>query len=223
MSYQLQVANTGNVKSDSTILIDTISANGIFYHASITPSSVSANKQIVVWNLGTLSATTGVKNISLTVQTLPDLGPSQLKNDVNVHSSSVSTVSAAEIVTPIVPVRPASMSLSETQKYVWGTANRDSSGIIAVISDSLGAAIPDGVPVTFSTNLGFFDNGTKNYHHAHKRRHSGSLSGFRKRQQRHKNRCDHRRCRGCPIRDNHRIHVVNNVPGSCDGCCACLC
>ena len=53
------------------------------------------------------------------------------------------------------------MSLSETQKYVWGTANRDSSGIIAVISDSLGAAIPDGVPVTFSTNLGFFDNGTK--------------------------------------------------------------
>ena len=34
-------------------------------------------------------------------------------------------------------------------------------GVIAVISDSLGTAIPDGVPVTFSTTLGFFDNGTK--------------------------------------------------------------
>jgi len=33
--------------------------------------------------------------------------------------------------------------------------------VVALIFDSLGTAIPDGVPVTFSTTLGFFDNGTK--------------------------------------------------------------
>ncbi|MGA9406915.1 MAG: hypothetical protein WBW71_07265 [Bacteroidota bacterium] len=161
IDYQLQVANTGNVKSDSTILVDTISANGIFYNASVTPTSVSTNKRTVVWNLGTLHAVTGVQNITLTVQTSPNLGLAQLKNDANVHSSTVSTVSAPEITSMIVPIRPASMNLSVTQKYIWGTANRDSSDVIAVIADSLGSAIPDGVPVTFSTTLGFFDNGTK--------------------------------------------------------------
>ena len=118
--YQLQVANTGNVKSDSTILIDTISANGTFANATVTPTSVSANKRVVVWNLGTLQPVTGMQNITLTVQTAPNLGMSQLKNDANVHSSTVSTVSAPEITTPIVPVRPASMNLSVSEKYVWG-------------------------------------------------------------------------------------------------------
>ena len=159
--YQLQVANTGNVKSDSTILIDTISANGTFANASVTPTSVSANKRIVQWNLGTLQAVVGVQNISHTVLAASNLGMSQLKNDANVHSSSVSMVMAPEATTPIVPVRPASMNLSLSEKYIWGNANRDSADVVALLFDSLGTSIPDGVPVTFSTTLGFFDNGTK--------------------------------------------------------------
>jgi uncharacterized repeat protein (TIGR01451 family) len=86
---------------------------------------------------------------------------SRLENDANVHSSTVSTISAPEVKTPIICVRPASMNLSLSEKNIWGTANRDSSDVVAAIFDSLGTAIPDGVPVTFSTTLGFFDNGTK--------------------------------------------------------------
>ena len=159
--YQLAAANTGNVKSDSTVLIDTISANGHFANASVTPASVSPNGRIVVWNLGTLPPVTGVQNIRLTVQVASNLGMSQLKNDANIHSSSVPMVSAAEIMTPIVPVRPASMNLSLSEKYVWGNANRDSAEVVALVADSLGSPIPDGVPVVFSTTLGFFDTGTK--------------------------------------------------------------
>ena len=161
LDYLLQVANTGNVKSDSTILVDTISANGTFAGASVTPTSVSPDKRIIIWNLGTLAATIGRQNITLTVLTASNLGMSQLRNHANVHSSTVATVSAPEIVTPIVPIRPASMNISLSEKFVWGTANRDSSNVVALIADSLGTPIPDGVPVTFSTTLGFFDNGTK--------------------------------------------------------------
>ena len=161
IDYQLQVANTGNVKSDSTIVIDTISANGTFANASVTPASVSANGRIVVWNLGTLQPVIGQKNITLTVQTAPNLGMSTLENDAIVHSSTVSTVSAPEVKTPIICVRPASMNLSLSEKDIWGNANRDSADVVAAIFDSVGTAIPDGVPVTFSTTLGFFDNGTK--------------------------------------------------------------
>ncbi len=159
--YQMQVANTGNVRSDSTMLIDTISANGTYNNATVTPTSVSANKRVVMWNLGTLPAVIGIQNIKLTVQVASNLGMNQLKNDANVHSSTVSTVLAPEVATPIVPVRPASINLSLSEKYVWGNANRDSSNVVVTLFDSLGNAIPDGVPVTFSTTLGFFDNGTK--------------------------------------------------------------
>ena len=161
IDYQLMVANTGNIKSDSTVLVDTISSNGTYDHADLTPTNVSANKRIITWNLGTLLPVTGVQNIKLTVLAASNLGLTQLKNDANVHSSSVPIISAAEIVTPIVPVRPAAMNLSLSQKYVWGNANRDSSNIIANVSDSLGTAVPDGVPVTFSTTLGLFDNHTR--------------------------------------------------------------
>ena len=161
IDYQLQVANTGNVKSDTTVLVDTISANGTFASASVTPTSVSPDKRIVTWNLGSIVPMFGRKNITLTVLTASNLGMNQLKNDANVRSSTVATLSAPEIITTIVPVRPASMNLSLSEKYVWGTANRDSSDVIAVIADSLGTPIPDGVPVTFSTTLGFFDNGSR--------------------------------------------------------------
>ncbi|HTY11234.1 MAG TPA: hypothetical protein VMF88_09200 [Bacteroidota bacterium] len=161
LDYQLQVSNTGNVKSDSTILIDTISSNGTYAGASITPTSISANKRVVQWNLGTLPAVTGAQNIRLTVQVAPNLAMSLLKNDANVHSTAVASVTAPEVVTTIVPVRPAAMNLTLSEKNVWGSANRDSSDIVAAVSDSLGNPIPDGIPVTFTTTLGFFDNGTR--------------------------------------------------------------
>ena len=63
------------------------------------------------------------------------------------------------ISTIIVPVRPAAIQLSVQPKYIFGALNQDSSKIAALVLDSLGSPIPDGVPVVFTTNLGSFYTG----------------------------------------------------------------
>ncbi len=156
IDYQLVVSNTGNVQSDSTILVDSISINGTFDHASVVPTSVSPDKRILTWFLGTLQAITGQAKINLTVQTPPNLGYMRVKNAASAHSSNVSLVTAPTITTTIVPVRPAAIQVAARQKYIFGAVNQDSSQIVAAVSDSLGNPIPDGVPVVFTTNLGSF-------------------------------------------------------------------
>ena len=161
IDYQLQVTNTGNVKSDSTVLVDTISAPGFFLRADVPPTSISANKLIVTWNLGTLQPVTGQKKISVTVQTLPNLGSGLLKNVASVRSSTVPSVSAGEISTPVVRVRPAAITLAPQPAFIFGALNQDSSDVVVTVADSLGNPIPDGVPVTFTTDFGLFSNGTR--------------------------------------------------------------
>ena len=162
IDYRLQLANTGNVKSDSTILVDTISANGIFARADVTPTSVSADGRVVTWNLGTLQPTSGQRAITLTVQTTPNLGHAQLRNAAYARSSAVPPISADVIITLIVPVRPAAMVLTPNPEFIFGAVNKDSSQVSATVTDSLGNSIPDGVPVSFTTDLGLFYNGTRN-------------------------------------------------------------
>ncbi len=162
IDYRLQLANTGNVKSDSTILVDTISVNGIFARADVTPTSISANGRVVTWNLGTLQPISGQRTITLTVQTAPNLGNAQLRNAAYASSSAVPLISADVIITPIVPVRPAAMVLTPNPELIYGALNQDSTRVSASIADSLGSPIPDGVPVTYATDFGLFYNGTRN-------------------------------------------------------------
>ena len=161
VDYALKVWNTGNVQSDSTILVDTISANGSFLRASVTPTSVSANQRIVTWNLGTLQPISGLQKIVLTVEAAPNLGFAQLFNAATARSSSVAPLSSGTVTTSIVPVRPAALSIALQQKYVFGSEGQDSSQITATVGDSLGNPIPDGVPVVFQTDHGMFYNKAK--------------------------------------------------------------
>ncbi len=162
IDYRLQLANTGNVKSDSTILVDTISVNGLFVRADVPPTSVSANGRVVTWNLGTLQPISGQRTITLTVQTAANLGNAQLRNAAFARSSTVPLISADVIITPVVPVRPAAMVLTPNSEFIYGALNQDSSQVSASITDTLGNPIPDGVPVTYTTDLGLFYNGTRN-------------------------------------------------------------
>ncbi len=162
IDYRLQLANTGNVNSDSTILVDTISVNGIFARADLTPTSVSANGRVVTWDLGTLQPNSGQRTITLTVQTTPNLGMAKLRNAAYARSSAVPLLSADVIITPIMPVRPAAMVLTPNPEFIFGALNQDSAMVSVTISDSLGNPIPDGVPVTYTTDLGLFYNGTRN-------------------------------------------------------------
>jgi uncharacterized repeat protein (TIGR01451 family) len=161
IDYRLQLANTGNVKSDSTILVDTISVNGVFARADVTPTSVSANGRVVTWNLGTLQPISGQRTVILTVQAAANLGNAQLHNAAYARSSAVPLISADVIITPIVSVRPAAMLLTPNPEFIFGALNQDSAQVSASITDSLGNPIPDGVPVTYTTDLGLFYNGTR--------------------------------------------------------------
>lgn len=158
IDYQVQVANTGNVQSDSTILVDTISANGVFDHADLAPTSVTSGGHIVTWNLGTLQPSVGQQKITVSVQTSPNLGIAQITNAASVRSSKVPLVSSNVLTTSIMPVRPAALKVTTAQQYIFGAANQDSTQITATVSDSLGNPIPDGVPVSLTTTLGLFRN-----------------------------------------------------------------
>ncbi len=157
--YQLVIKNTGNVPTNNTIVRDTISAQGSYVGSSIQPESVSVDKKIITWNLGSLPSFSQ-KSIDLTVITLPNLGHQSLRNGGSVEASNVIRKSFAEIPsTPIVPIAPKFITITATPTYIFGFLNRDSSLISVSVLDSARIPLPDGVPVAFlASPLGTFFN-----------------------------------------------------------------
>ncbi|MFZ4619612.1 MAG: OmpA family protein [Bacteroidota bacterium] len=156
-AYTMTVFNTGNIPSLNTVVYDTISSLGNFVNASITPDSLSSDKRLLKWNLGSIPAFSS-KQIVLTVASSPNIGLQSMKNSAYAFASNVAAGDNASISTSIVPVRPKSISVVADPVFVWGQLNKDSSKITVTVKDSLGELMPDGTPVTFSATLGTFFN-----------------------------------------------------------------
>lgn len=157
MTYQISVKNTGNIPATSTILYDTISSLGTFVSSSITPDSISSDKRLVKWNLGSISAFSE-RTISVVVLTPSNLISGNLKNSVFTFASNVSQSQSASSSMQIVPIVPKKISITPTPQFIFGKVGMDSSRIAVVLRDSLDEILPDGVPVQFQTSHGSYSN-----------------------------------------------------------------
>ncbi|MFA6468410.1 MAG: OmpA family protein [Bacteroidota bacterium] len=162
MTYRVTVRNSGNLASTNTLLFDTLSSNGSFASSSITPDSISADKQLIKWNLGTIPGFSS-KEIQINVVTLPNIGHTEIRNSAAAFASNASQGDGDVVVNTILPVRPVSMELSASPEYIFGQVNKDSSYITAVIKDSSGEVLPDGALVRYSTSLGTFSNAAASF------------------------------------------------------------
>ena len=157
MTYRITVSNFGNIASANTQLYDTISTLGTFLNSSLARDSISSDKRLVKWNLGTLPAFSS-KEIIVDVASQPNIGYETLLNSAFVYASNVSKVVRTSVANTIVPVIPKSISITPEPVYVFGRLNRDSSKITVVLKDSSNEVLPNGVIVTFSSTLGKYSN-----------------------------------------------------------------
>ena len=160
ITYQITVKNTGNVQSTNTTLVDTISQNGTYQSASVTPDSIRSAQRVIVWKMGTIPASSQ-KVVSVTVVTQSNIGEQTLSNTAVAYSDNVPAGAESKVVVPIIPVAPKSISISIDRQYIFGKLNQDSARIQVVLRDSNNQALPDGVPVQLTTSLGFFSNNLK--------------------------------------------------------------
>ncbi len=162
IDYQIIVKNTGNSNALSGVLTDTLGTTGTVVQVSPFPHVVFDGGNAMRWNLGTLPSSSQ-RTFFLTARAFPNLGTSELRNIASLSASNITEPSIQETLTPIVSVRPATITLHASEQYIFGQVNQDSTKISASLSDSLGSPIPDGVPVVFTTTLGTFSNDTSSF------------------------------------------------------------
>ncbi|MEW6060715.1 MAG: hypothetical protein AB1600_02120, partial [Bacteroidota bacterium] len=160
MNYRIVVKNTGNIQSTNTKLVDTISALGRYFSASMPPDSVKNSQRLVIWNLGTIAAFSE-KEVIVTVVTPPNLSFASLSNSAFTYSTNVPNGVSASVTNQIVPLPPRFISITTTPQYIFGQLLKDSTRIDVVLKDSIQQVLPDGVPVQLTATLGTFFNNTQ--------------------------------------------------------------
>ncbi|MFA6456615.1 MAG: OmpA family protein [Bacteroidota bacterium] len=155
ITYRMTVRNSGNLASTNTILYDTISAYGMFSSANVNPDSLAATKQLVKWNLGSIPGFSS-KELLVNVVTLPNIGYKEIRNSAAVFAANAAKGDYAFTTNTIVPIRPASMTLSASPTFIFGQRNKDSSRVTVVVKDSSGELLPDGATVQITTSTGTF-------------------------------------------------------------------
>jgi uncharacterized repeat protein (TIGR01451 family) len=165
IDYVLTLTNNGTGATDGARIVDSLSATGTYLAASIAPDSVSVNKRVIIWNIGAISGGQA-RSVTLTVHSQVNL-----QKDSVVSAATASAANAAETphafaTTPIVPLNPALVVMTATERFIFGGLAQgappvDSTLVTVDVKDSLGRAIPDGVPVSLTTDHGSFAGGVQ--------------------------------------------------------------
>jgi len=158
LTYRLVISNTGNTPSVNTIVYDTLSAFGALSGSSVAYDSISANKRLIKWNIGSVPAFS-FKDFLLTVGTSPNIGHQSIRNAAMTYSDNVPSIEKSVVTIPVVPILPKVISIVPEPEYIFGQVNRDSSRISVIVKDSSNEALPDGTPVQFISSLGNFTTG----------------------------------------------------------------
>ncbi|HAP37069.1 MAG TPA: hypothetical protein DCQ28_14505 [Bacteroidetes bacterium] len=159
ISYLIAVKNSGNIPSNNTVLYDTISNLGTFVNSTILPDSISADKRLLKWNIGTIPAF-GERIISLTVLTVPNLSRQNITNSAFTFSSGGTEKDNKKVSNDIVPIAPKTIFFTSEPMFIFGKVNADSSKIDIIVKDSVNMVLPDGVIVQLAVSFGTFSNNT---------------------------------------------------------------
>jgi uncharacterized repeat protein (TIGR01451 family) len=159
ITYALAVKNTGNIPSINTVLYDTISSYGMYVASNVSPDSISSDKRLLKWNIGTIPAFSE-RIISLTVLTPPNLDQQIISNSAFTYSSIVTDGDKKNITNIIVPIAPKGISFATDPTFIFGKMNADSSKIDIIVKDSADLVLPDGATVQLNVNFGTFSNNT---------------------------------------------------------------
>lgn len=162
ITYSIAVKNTGNISSNNIVLYDTISGQGRYLSSNISVDSISLDKRLMKWNIGTIPAFSE-RIISLNVVTSPNLSQQNISNSAFVFSSAQPDNDTKKITNVIVPIVPKTISFTTDPTYIFGKAKADSSKIDIIVKDSIDLVLPDGVLVQLGTSFGTFSNNTQSF------------------------------------------------------------
>ena len=159
--FKVSYGNDGDISFDGAILrvplpaaLEFVSAEGYW--------SYDAVGRIVVWNLGSITAGTS-DTFTVRVRVISaGLGVTYVLNTAILTSDDGTYIEASEL-TGLITGAPVAITLVAEPDVIAGDGI-SRSFLTATVLDMLGSPVPDGTPVIFSTEAGFFlPNGLTDY------------------------------------------------------------
>ncbi|MFQ6674389.1 MAG: hypothetical protein ACE5GH_06355, partial [Fidelibacterota bacterium] len=153
--YALSYSNTGTDAATGVTVVDTLPQLVSFVDASQPYDYSPGNPSIITWDLGTLPPGTSGE-LLLQVWAVSGFGEGeQIVNTAWITSGEGATDSAIATTTNILPM---TIDLSAHPKAIMGDGI-SSSTLSATVYTFLGNPVPDGIPVSFTQDIGSIPEG----------------------------------------------------------------